>query len=131
MRNGFSFETAYWFSKAIDLGANYTSTASGIDAREGRGQSEFDVHGDMKAVSDFDQPHAWMTRITWRSPGLRHQPGWMRAAFGRWEAFAVALVTRTGNAATPHPERAVATPMSIAAATRRLRIGGLRQRQYQ
>jgi hypothetical protein len=33
-----------------------------------------------------------MTRITWRSPALQHQPRWLRATFGRWEAFAVALV---------------------------------------
>lgn len=92
IRNGVSFETAYWFSKAIDLGANYTSTGSGIDAREGRGQSEFDVHADMKGVSDFHQPHAWMTRLTWRTPRFRQQPGWVRATFGGWEAFAVALV---------------------------------------
>ena len=96
VRNGFSFETAYWFSKAIDLGANYTSTAAGADAREGRGQSEFDVHNDMKGVSDFDQPHAWLTRVTWRSPRLQQQPSWLRAAFGGWEAFAVALV-KTGT----------------------------------
>jgi hypothetical protein len=50
----------------------------------------------MKSVSDFDQPHAWMTRITWRSPGMQHQPGWLRAVFGRWEAFAVGLV-KTGT----------------------------------
>jgi hypothetical protein len=92
VRNGFSLETAYWFSKAIDLGANYTSTGSGADAREGRGQSEFNVHSDMRGVSDFDQPHAWITRLTWRTPSLQHRPGWLRSAFGGWEAFAVALV---------------------------------------
>ncbi|MEZ5391691.1 MAG: hypothetical protein R2724_02175 [Bryobacterales bacterium] len=96
VRNGFSLETSYWFSKAIDLGANYTSTASGADALAGRGQDQYDVHSDMKGVSDFDQPHSWMTRITWRSPGLQRQPRWLRSMFGGWEAFAVTLV-KTGT----------------------------------
>jgi hypothetical protein len=92
VRNGFSLETSYWFSKAIDLGANYTSTGSGADSLEGRGQAEFDVHNDMKSVSNFDQPHSWMTRLTWRSPRLSRQATWLRGALGGWEVFAVALV---------------------------------------
>lgn len=95
-RGGFTFETSYWFSKAIDLGADYTSTAAGEDAKNGRGQSEFDVHGDMKGLSNFDQPHSWLTRLTWRSPGLNGAPGWMRSALGGWELFAVMLV-KTGT----------------------------------
>ena len=95
-RGGFTFETSYWFSKAIDLGSDYTSTAAGEDARNGRGQSEFDVHGDMKALSNFDQPHSWLTRLTWRSPELDGSPRWLRSTFGNWEIFAVALV-KTGT----------------------------------
>ncbi len=95
-RGGFTFETSYWLSKAIDLGADYTSTAAGEDATSGRGQSEFDVHSDMRGLSNFDQPHSWLTRLTWRSPGLSHSPGWLRSALGSWEIFAVGLV-KTGT----------------------------------
>ncbi|MBI1357574.1 MAG: hypothetical protein GC160_24805 [Acidobacteria bacterium] len=95
-RGGFTFETSYWFSKAIDLGSDYTSTAAGDDARDGRGQTEFDVFHDMKSLSNFDQPHSWVTRLTWRSPELNAQPGWLRASLRNWEIFAVALV-KTGT----------------------------------
>src|SRR5205807_7785200 len=37
---GLSIDTAYWFSKALDLGAAYTNTAAGDDAKQGRSQSE-------------------------------------------------------------------------------------------
>ena len=93
---GFTFETSYWFSKAIDLGTSYTGTAAGEDAREGRGQSEFDVHNDMKSVSNFDQPHAWLTRLTYQTPGLSALPRHVRPFLSKWEIFAVLLV-KTGT----------------------------------
>ena len=95
-RGGFTFETSYWLSKAIDLGSDYTSTAGGERASDGRGQSEFDVHGDMKGLSGFDQPHSWLTRLTWRSPKLTAAPGWLRSGLANWEVFAVALA-KTGT----------------------------------
>jgi len=95
-RGGLSFETSYWFSKAIDLGSDYTNTAAGADARNGRGQSQFDVHGDMKGVSAFHQPHAWMTRLTYQTPSLLGGSRWMRTLLGSWEAFAVVLL-KTGT----------------------------------
>ena len=92
---GLSFETAYWFSKAIDLGSDYTSTAAGSDGSRGRGQTEFDVHGDMKGVSNFDQPHAWMTRFSYRTPAATGAPTWLRRTTGNWEIFGVYLA-KTG-----------------------------------
>ena len=95
-RGGLSFETSYWFSKAIDLGSNYANTAAGKDARESRGQSEFDVHGDMKGLSNFDQPHSWLARFTYRTPGVGRTGSWLRSVFGKWEVFGVVLA-KTGT----------------------------------
>lgn len=46
-----SVEVSYWFGKVIDLGADYTNTAFGRDARS---PNDRDVWRAMKAVSDFD-----------------------------------------------------------------------------
>ena len=49
-----SFEMTYWFSKAVDLGATYTNTAAGDDAKQGRSQS--DRHQDQNSFEHKDQP---------------------------------------------------------------------------
>ena len=68
---GLSLDASYWFSKALDVGANYSDTAS--NRSQNRGQSEFDSHRDLKSLSDFDQPHAAggdRTSISRPPPGL-------------------------------------------------------------
>jgi hypothetical protein len=66
---GLSMDVAYWFSKAMDLGSSYTNTAYDADSRIGRSQSEFETHKDLKARSEFDQPHSfiWRASYAWRS----------------------------------------------------------------
>lgn len=65
---GLSVDASYWFSKAMDLGSAYTNTAYEVDSRISRSQSEFEQHRDMKALSNFDQPHAFLVRSSyaWR-----------------------------------------------------------------
>jgi hypothetical protein len=65
---GITLDTAYWFSKAMDLGADYTNTAYDADSRLSRSQSEYETHRDRKARSQFDQPHAFLARVsyTWK-----------------------------------------------------------------
>ena len=70
-RRGLSMEAAYWFSKAMDLGSAYTNTAYDADSRLSRSQWEFETRGDMKGLSDFDQPHALLWRGAWAVPGRR------------------------------------------------------------
>ena len=66
---GLSMDVSYWFSKAMDLGSSYTNTAYDADSRIGRSQSEFETHHDLKARSEFDQPHSfiWRASYTWRN----------------------------------------------------------------
>ncbi len=70
-RRGLAMEAAYWFSKAMDLGSAYTNTAYDADSRLSRSQWELETRGDMKGLSDFDQPHALLWRGTWVAPGRR------------------------------------------------------------
>jgi hypothetical protein len=62
---GLSMDVAYWFSKALDLGSSYTNTAYDADSRIGRSQSEFETHHDLKARSEFDQPHSFIWRASY------------------------------------------------------------------
>ncbi len=89
---GLTVDASYWFSKAIDLGADYTNTAAGRDSFAARGQSEFDVHADMKGLSSFDQPHATLWRVNYESPDLGVQPRWVRAALGSWQLSTIVLL---------------------------------------
>ncbi|HEX4946778.1 MAG TPA: hypothetical protein VFZ34_08950 [Blastocatellia bacterium] len=93
--HGFTTDVSYWFSKAIDLGANYTNTATGRDAREGRSQWEFEVFRDMKGLSAFDQPHALLWRTNYLLPAPTKER-WASAFSAGWNLSAVVLV-KTGT----------------------------------
>ena len=99
--HGLSMELSYWFSKAIDLGANYASNGGFRDGFQGLSQTEFDVHGDVKGLSAFDQPHAAMWRFTYQTPRLGGSKPWLQKTFGQWELFSVVLL----KAGTPFAVR--------------------------
>ncbi|MCS7044291.1 MAG: heparinase II/III-family protein [Bryobacteraceae bacterium] len=84
---GLSFESAYWFSKAMDLGSAYTNTAYDADSRLSRSQWEYETRGDMKGLSDFDQPHAFLWRGSYSFSSRR-------AALRGWSLSAVALLKK-------------------------------------
>jgi hypothetical protein len=90
-RGGLSMQASYWFSKAMDLGSSYTNTGYGDDSRLSRSQSEFDQFNDMKGLSDFDQPHAFLWTASYETPALR-QKGWLNEAFGNWQLASVVLL---------------------------------------
>ncbi len=92
---GLTLEAVYWFSKAIDVGANYTNTAASEDARQGRSQAESLVLQDLKGVSAFDQSHSFLSRIAYVSPMLANANFVTRTAFGRWE-FSAVFLAKTG-----------------------------------
>jgi len=78
---GLSLDAAYWFSKAIDLGGSYTTTAAGDDGAQGRSQSEFYIHQDLKGPSAFDQSHAFLLRSGYTTPSaFRQLRGWTLSA---------------------------------------------------
>lgn len=89
---GLSLEGSYWFSKAIDLGGDYTNTAHDVDSFRYRSQGEFDVAGDLRGLSRFDSPHALLLKADYRLPMWRHLPKWT----GRWQLDSVTLV-KTGT----------------------------------
>lgn len=95
MRNlkGFTVDAAYWFSKSIDLGSDYTNTMNGGDARRAVSQTAYEIHSDVKSLSFFDQPHAMLLRAVYETPA---GSGWAGRLFGRWQFSTVALL-KTGT----------------------------------
>jgi hypothetical protein len=86
---GVSLETAYTFSKAMDLGSSYTNTAYDNDGFNNRSQTEFETHRDLKGRSDFDQPHALLMRGSYAVP-------WKGKRLGQWTVNSVYLA-KTGT----------------------------------
>ncbi len=93
---GLTAEVSYWFSKALDLGSNYTNTAQDKDSVDSRSQSEYDIHADLKALSDFDQPNAFLARASYALPHPGPPRGWANAVFGGWTVSTVVLL-KTGT----------------------------------
>lgn len=91
--HGFMIEAAYWFSKAMDLGADYANTAYDADSRLSRSQSEYDTHKDRKALSLFDQPHSFLMRASYQSP-VGAGRGWPAKLARNWTVSAVALAKK-------------------------------------
>jgi hypothetical protein len=90
---GLSIDAAYWWSKAIDLGADYTGTAFGRDARgESQSPYEFDVHGTMRGLSNFDQPHAFLLNTTYQTPSNGTDNPIVDRIVGAWQLNGVLLL---------------------------------------
>ncbi len=89
---GISLEAAYWWSKAIDLGGSYLNTASNANRLQTESPSEFDVHGELRGLSNFDQPHAALVNFSYQTAALRSSPGLVRDLFGGWQLSSVVLL---------------------------------------
>ena len=88
---GLSLNASYWLSKSIDLGGSYTNTASGPDARIAVSQTEQESQRDLKGLSDFDQPHAFLLQASYTTPrGLA--PHWSGRLLGNWTLSTVTLL---------------------------------------
>lgn len=89
--HGLSLNTSYWISKSLDIGGSYTNTASGPDARVAVSQTEGESQRDLKGLSDFDQPHAFLLQAAYELPRMA-SGGWFAKLFGGWTFSAVALL---------------------------------------
>ncbi len=90
---GLSLETSYWFSKAMDLGANFSDT--GNIRRQARSQWEFDSNRDLRALTDFDQPHSFVFWMSYDTPRFASHGLWGRL-LGNWN-FSLAAMVKSGT----------------------------------
>ncbi len=89
---GLALDTSYWFSKGIDLESNYTGTGSSSDAWFSQSQSESNSHGEMRGLSTFDQPHAFLTRLHYDLPQARGRKSPPAALLANWRISSVILL---------------------------------------
>ena len=88
---GLSINASYWLSKSMDLGGSYTNTASGPDARVAVSQMESESHRDLKGLSDFDQPHAFLLQASYMVP-RDLAPGLAGRVLANWTLSTVSLL---------------------------------------
>lgn len=84
---GMNLNLSYWFSKSIDLGSDYNSTASGGDSDS---QTETNVHQDLKGLSNFDQPHALLLQGTYSTAGYPRTR--LSGLYRNWDVSGVFLL---------------------------------------
>jgi hypothetical protein len=89
---GITLNVSYWYSKAIDLGGDYTNTASGPDARIALGQTEAESQRDLRGLSSYDQPHALLVQGSYAMPRLGVAGSWLQRLFGSWNLSGVGLL---------------------------------------
>ena len=89
---GLNFEASYWWSKSIDLGGSYLNTAANANRQQTESPSEFDLHGELRGVSNFDQPHAALFNFSYQTAALSGRPVWLRGVFGGWQLSSVVLL---------------------------------------
>ena len=78
--------------KTIDLGAHYASNATFRDGFTGMSQTESDVHRDVKALSEFDQPQAALARFGYEIPSASAGESPWNQFFRGWRLLGVVLV---------------------------------------
>jgi hypothetical protein len=86
---GLSADASYWFSKSMNDGADFADQGplKQIDS-----QWEFETHKDLKALSDFDQPHSFRARVSYETPSPAAAKRWVRAVAGGWTISTIALL---------------------------------------
>ncbi len=89
---GLTLDASYWFSKAIDLESNYMGTGSGTDTWMSQSPSEFNAHGEMRGLSTFHQPHAFLTRVNYELPRVGGRQSWVGTIVADWQVSSVILL---------------------------------------
>jgi hypothetical protein len=91
--SGLATAATYTFSKAIDEGSDFSSTAANRDMLSNRSQSEHDSLNDRRGLSNFDSPHSLALDYSYQIPNGRS--GWTRG----WQVTGATLI-KTGTPLT-------------------------------
>jgi len=89
---GGGLQASYWYSKAVDLGADYAVTGGGQERWSQAGQAETGFQTDMRGLSNFDQPHAFLLQANWESGGGLNRSNWVRRSTRNWTINSVFLL---------------------------------------
>ncbi|MSV27973.1 MAG: hypothetical protein EXQ52_04405 [Bryobacterales bacterium] len=84
LHRGLAGGAVYTFGKAIDEGADYTSTAANRDQSRARSQWQYESAKDRKGLSNFDSTHALSLYYSYDLPKFQQQ-GWLGPIAGNWQ----------------------------------------------
>jgi hypothetical protein len=85
VRRGVAAGAAYTFSKAIDMGPDFSGTAANRDLLNSRNQWQYEAYKDRKSLSNFDSPHALTMYYGWDVPMPAMIPDWLRPVTSNWQ----------------------------------------------
>ena len=86
LSNGLAASATYTFSKAIDEGPDFTSTAANKDLLSSRSQWQYESLVDRRGLSNFDSPHSLALDWSWQVPNGPH------ALLRGWQVTGAALL---------------------------------------
>jgi hypothetical protein len=92
--HGLTFRAAYTFSKDIDIGGDFTNTASGVEVPPETGGSTCETCShvsDQKGVALFDTPQVLTFSYIYRLPFFAGSTGWPAAALKGWQISGTTL----------------------------------------
>ncbi len=87
MSRGLAFRLTYTWSKNLDLGGDFTNTASGMEIPPETGipSAEFVSGPAKKGWSAFDTPHSLTVQYAYSIPAAGHLTGWRALLLRDWE----------------------------------------------
>src|SRR2546427_13282356 len=94
LTHGLTFRAAYSFGKAIDLGGDFTNTASGVEVppETGTPTCEYCNHvSDQKGLALFDTPHTFVLSYVYRLPFFGASTTWPAAVLNGWQISGTTL----------------------------------------
>ena len=93
---GLSWRGSYTFSKSIDQGPDYASTAANKELYGGRNQWERESFSDKKGLSNFDSPHALVVSFAYDLPTSPFESSLAKAILNGWQISGAGLL-KTGT----------------------------------
>jgi hypothetical protein len=91
LHKGLAAGAVYTFGKALDEGADYTSTAANRDQSRARSQWQYESAKDRKGLSNFDSTHALSVYYAYDLPKLQPQ-SWLGKIAGGWQVSGAGML---------------------------------------
>src|SRR5215831_1229166 len=95
LTNGLIFRAAYTFGKAINLGGDFTNTASGVEVPPETGAPSCEKcsrFSDQKGLALFDTPNVFTISYIYRLPSIARSSGWPAATLQGWQISGTTLL---------------------------------------
>lgn len=102
--HGLTFRATYTFGKNIDLGGDFTNTASGVDKppEDGTPTCEICNHfADMKGLSLFDTTNVFILSYSYNLPFSSATTGWLSTLLRGWQVSGTTIF-QSGTPFHPH-----------------------------